>query len=64
MAVNYVAKLFIEMLRPVLGSIMERVEILGANKSKWLPRLKALLPPDVLPPWYGGREDFKPEEIY
>ncbi|CAG7834399.1 unnamed protein product, partial [Allacma fusca] len=37
--VNAVASQFISMVKPILGSALERVEILGTQKSSWIPKL-------------------------
>ncbi|CAG7818201.1 unnamed protein product, partial [Allacma fusca] len=46
---NFVAESMINSLRPILGSLMERVEIMGTLKSKWLPRILSQIPQDQLP---------------
>ncbi|CAG7829652.1 unnamed protein product [Allacma fusca] len=62
--VNFVAERLINMLRPILGREMERVEVLGTNKSKWLPILLRRFPQDQLPFWYGGFRNFIPYRLY
>ncbi|CAG7831689.1 unnamed protein product [Allacma fusca] len=61
---NAYAEILIQLLRPILGSVMERVEIFGTNKLKWLPRLLKAFPRDQLPPWYGGDDTYKPIKAY
>ena len=62
--VNYVAQAMINILRPVLGNLMEKIQVYGTNKSKWMPELLRQLPQDQLPSWYGGLPDHKPVKVY
>ncbi|CAG7821071.1 unnamed protein product, partial [Allacma fusca] len=63
--VNAVASQMLNLARPIIGSIMERVEIYGTQKDQWIPKLLRKIPRDQLPAWYGGnKEDFKPVAIY
>ncbi|CAG7817319.1 unnamed protein product [Allacma fusca] len=57
---NYVAKLAVDVARPVVGALLERVEIYGSNKNFYLPKLLKRMSIKNIPPWYGGSKDFKP----
>ncbi|CAG7724683.1 unnamed protein product, partial [Allacma fusca] len=61
---NYVAKLFIELSRPVVGQLIERLIVLGTNKYKWKAELRRILPEKTIPSWYGGSKDYKPLAVY
>ena len=61
---NFAAEAFLNLGRPFLGSVLERVEIFGSQKEKWMPRLLRKIPRENLPPHYGGIEDFKPIATY
>ncbi|CAG7785559.1 unnamed protein product [Allacma fusca] len=61
---NFMFKGLVEIARPIAGSLMERVEVYGPNKSLWLPKLLKKLPRDQLSPKFGGDKDFKPIKTY
>ncbi|CAG7823944.1 unnamed protein product [Allacma fusca] len=62
---NYLAERTYEVARPLLGSLVERVEVYGTNSAKWIPKLLRALPADQLPPWYGGpKKHFSPVVVY
>ncbi|CAG7631921.1 unnamed protein product [Allacma fusca] len=61
---NYPAVTLINLLRPVLGGLLNRVTVHGTNKSRWLPKLLRKIPPSSIPEWYGGTKEFKPIEVY
>ena len=61
---NFVAERFVNLIRPVLGGIMQRVEVFGTQKSQWMPKILRNLPKDQLPDWYGGEEGYKPRKIF
>ncbi|CAG7734345.1 unnamed protein product, partial [Allacma fusca] len=62
--VNHIGELAAALFRPILGSLMERMQLFGTNKAKWIPHLRRMLPENVIPAWYGGSKDFKPIQIY
>ncbi|CAG7724520.1 unnamed protein product, partial [Allacma fusca] len=64
--VNAVASQFIALAKPILGRALERLEIMGTQKSIWIPILLRTIDPDQLPPWYGGsvNDNFKPVAVY
>ncbi|CAG7725511.1 unnamed protein product [Allacma fusca] len=61
---NYVTKLATDIARPVVGQLMERVEVYGVNRNVWLPRLLKHMPIEAIPSWYGGKKNFKPISIH
>ncbi|CAG7829996.1 unnamed protein product [Allacma fusca] len=61
---NYAVQIFIQLARPVLGELIERVVVLGSNKYKWKAELRRHLPKETTPTWYGGPEGFKPLVVY
>ncbi|CAG7718056.1 unnamed protein product [Allacma fusca] len=61
---NHAAQIFIQLARPVLGELMERLVVLGSNKYKWKAELRRHLPEETTPTWYGGPKDFKPLAVY
>ena len=63
-AANYATRIAYEIARPIVGKVMERVEMFGPVKSKYVPVLRRRFPLKSLPPWYGGEETFKPMAVY
>ncbi|CAG7835790.1 unnamed protein product [Allacma fusca] len=61
---NYMAKALLNLIRPLLGSFMERVEIFGTHKQHWLPHLLKRFPRNELPEWYGGDKNFAPIQVF
>ncbi|CAG7834555.1 unnamed protein product [Allacma fusca] len=61
---NFYGMKILELLRPILGPIMERVEIYGTDRSKWLPKMLKTLPRNQLPEWYGGERNYVPVKVY
>ncbi|CAG7719173.1 unnamed protein product [Allacma fusca] len=61
---NSVASTLINLARPIMGSVMERIEVHGTQKSRWIPRLLRKFRTSQIPPWYGGQEKFSPIAIY
>ncbi|CAG7836322.1 unnamed protein product [Allacma fusca] len=61
---NYAAKLFVDLSRPVVGSLIDRLVVLGTNKYKWKGELRRYLPEETIPTWYGGSKDFKPLAVF
>jgi len=51
---NFLGEQLIRVLRPVLGTTLDRAEIAGTNKAKWMPLLLKSISKDQLPEWYGG----------
>ncbi|CAG7817716.1 unnamed protein product, partial [Allacma fusca] len=54
---NAAAESLINIVKPIFGSILERVDVYGNYKSAWLPKLLKRLPRDQLPPKYGGSKN-------
>ncbi|CAG7718680.1 unnamed protein product [Allacma fusca] len=61
---NYVTKLAADIARPLLGNLLEKVEVYGTNRNIWLPRLLKTIPESSIPPWYGGSKSFKPLGVF
>ena len=61
--VNYAAETFINIAKPFIGYLLERVEIYGTRSEKWKPKLLKTIPANQLPPKYGGSEDWKPVSL-
>ncbi|CAG7838235.1 unnamed protein product [Allacma fusca] len=61
---NYVGEVGINMIRPLLGHMLEKIEIYGTNRNKWVPVLRRILPLNTIPKWYGGSDKFKPVKVY
>ncbi|CAG7732762.1 unnamed protein product, partial [Allacma fusca] len=61
---NHFAQLTINLVRPILGPVLERVDVHGTNKGKWLPMVRRQFPEDIIPLWYGGTPKFKPIQVY
>ena len=57
---NFAAENLIRLAKPFIAKLLERSEIYGSKKEKWLPTLARQIPKDQLPPWYGGEESWKP----
>ena len=51
---NYPAHIFVNIVRPFLGTFLEKVEIFGPQRDKWIPNLLKKIPRDALPKYYGG----------
>jgi hypothetical protein len=62
--VNAVASVIVRVLRPVLGSVFERIEVFGTQKKQWMPVLRRNLPEDQIPEKYGGKAGHKPLVFY
>ncbi|CAG7724492.1 unnamed protein product [Allacma fusca] len=65
--VNAVARSFINLATPVLGNVLERIEIYGTQKSRWIPKVLRRIDKDEIPSWYGGTKDskeFQPVAIF
>ena len=60
LAANFAAENFLRIAKPFIGNILEKCEIFGAQKAKWLPHILKKVSPSQLPHWYGGDEDWKP----
>jgi len=61
---NSVAETVLNLVRPVLGTTMERMEIYGSNSAKWVPRLLRNIPREAIPEKYGGVSNFTPLAVY
>ncbi|CAG7819068.1 unnamed protein product, partial [Allacma fusca] len=62
---NFIAEAAINLGRNVFGRLFERVEVFGANKSRWVHHLRRIFPADQIPEWYGGtKKSHKPLFIY
>jgi hypothetical protein len=62
--VNNAAKRGLDLVRPVIGGVLDKMDVYGEEKEKWMAGLKKYLPEQAIPSWYGGRPDFKPLAIY
>ncbi|CAG7825499.1 unnamed protein product [Allacma fusca] len=62
--VNPLAEKLLQLAKPLAGKFLERMEIHGTNKRKWMPRILRKIPRDQLPEAYGGYKNFKPIEFY
>ncbi|CAG7828221.1 unnamed protein product [Allacma fusca] len=61
---NFATKTAADIARPLVGRLFERVEVYGNGVEQWRSRLLKLFPPEVLPPWYGGSQNFTPVSIH
>ncbi|CAG7819719.1 unnamed protein product [Allacma fusca] len=61
--VNYVSRMALSLVLPVLGDLFERIRVYGSINAHWIFKLRRVLPLESIPPWYGGSDDFKPIEI-
>ncbi|CAG7718325.1 unnamed protein product [Allacma fusca] len=61
---NYATEVVLNLIRPVLGSIFERLTIFGNSKQRWSPFIVRKFMPENLPRWYGGNTNFKPLKVY
>ena len=61
---NYVTDSFVRLAKSIFGRLFEVVEVYGANKGTWMPKLLRLMPRDQLPEWYGGIKEHTPVLIY
>ncbi|CAG7639361.1 unnamed protein product [Allacma fusca] len=61
---NFFARNLLNLLRPIMGSEFEHLQIYGTNPSKYQPVLLKHIPRDQIPQWYGGLKDFKPIKVY
>ncbi|CAG7819742.1 unnamed protein product [Allacma fusca] len=46
---NFVAESLVNIVRPVFGAILERTEIYGTNRARWLPHVLRHFPKDQIP---------------
>ncbi|CAG7837505.1 unnamed protein product [Allacma fusca] len=60
--VSAVTMQFIEMMKPRLGQVFQKMEIYGTQPKVWIPRLLRQLPQDQLNCKYGGVRDCNPVE--
>ena len=49
---NFAAQTFLNIARPVIGTVLQNAEIYGTQKDKWLPKLLKKVPKEVLPEEY------------
>ncbi|CAG7730229.1 unnamed protein product, partial [Allacma fusca] len=49
---------------PLLGALANSIEVFGANKNAWIPKLLKHLPRDQISEWYGGLPNHKPVKLY
>jgi len=61
---NFVAENLVNILRPVFGNLLEKVEVFGTNRRKWLPHIIRKFDTSVLPEYYGGSASWKPLKVY
>ena len=60
---NFAAENLLLLSKPFAGNIMEKAEIFGTDKARWLPSVLRKISPSQLSPWYGGDEDWKPVSV-
>ena len=63
-AANFVFTAIWNLIRPVLGRAVYKVDVFGTNRDQWTPRILKIFPKDQLPAWYGGVSDHKPVQVY
>ncbi|CAG7733279.1 unnamed protein product [Allacma fusca] len=61
---NYFGEVVLNLMRPILGKALEKVEIYGTNSNAWIPKMLKILPQNQLSAKYGGNKDFKPIKMY
>ena len=61
---SYPAVRLINIVLPLLGSLLENVEVYGENKNKWQPAILRFIPQDQIPQWYGGVKGHVPLKVY
>ncbi|CAG7733986.1 unnamed protein product [Allacma fusca] len=60
---NFIWERVWQLASPLLGALVNNIEIYGTNKEIWKPKLLKELPRDQLPEWYGGVAGHKPVQI-
>ncbi|CAG7726139.1 unnamed protein product [Allacma fusca] len=61
---NYVTKLAVDIARPFMGNVLEKVEVFASNRNVWLPRLLKTFPIEIVPERMGGKKNAKPLWTY
>lgn len=61
---NYIFTTIWQLMRPILGANVYKIDVFGSNSERFIPRLLKVFPKDQLPSWYGGTKDHKPVKIY
>ncbi|CAG7732732.1 unnamed protein product [Allacma fusca] len=61
---NFVFTTVWNMMKPILGQNVYKVDIFGSNKDQWVPVLLKHFPRDQLSKRYGGTRHFKPVQVY
>lgn len=62
---NFVAENLINLVRPIFGDLLAKVEVHGTNKAKWVPVVRRTYGPENIPEWYGGsNKSYKPLAVY
>ena len=57
-AVNAFGRTVFYGMRTVLGSVLDRVHMMGYDKYEWTPLLLEKIPQDQLPEEFGGYKNF------
>ena len=63
-AVSLLVQTVSKIFRQIFRSMMDRIIIYGTNHDKWVPHVRELLPLEVIPPSFGGDENFIPLRQY
>ena len=58
-AANFATENFLLLAKPFMGNILEKCEMFGTQKRKWLPHILRKISKSQLPPWYGGEQNWK-----
>ncbi|CAG7719501.1 unnamed protein product [Allacma fusca] len=61
---NYVFNKVFELMKPLLGRALHKVEVHGTNRNIWIPKLMKHFPKEQVPAWYGGSKEHKPLKVY
>ncbi|CAG7831520.1 unnamed protein product [Allacma fusca] len=61
---NYLFTTVWNLMKPLLGRNVYKVEVFGNNKDRWIPALLKTFPKSQIPEWYGGNKDHTPVKIY
>ena len=59
LSVNFAAESWMNLVRPFLGTFLDKFEVYGTQSEKWKPKLLRHIPANQLSPKYGGSEDWK-----
>jgi len=56
---NFATEAFLNIVKPFMGTIMDKFEIHGSQKERWQPDLEEKIEKNQLAPQYGGDKDWK-----